>query len=109
MLSGGVSNILPVATANSGLSAVAYSGDRVTITGSGYDLDGTIEAYSWAQISGTTLLEGKKGKNIKTDTANLVFNAPRVKKGFIRYVFELTVTDNDGGTGSDSMTLTVFK
>ena len=81
----------------------------MTITGPGYDLDGTIEAYSWAQISGPSLLDSKKGKNIKTDKANLDFNAPRVKKGFVRYVFDLTVTDNDGGTGSDTITLTVFK
>ena len=102
---GGVGNIEPIATANSGLSLVAYSGDRVTIVGSGYDIDGTVEAYSWVQISGPSIL----GKKVKTNIANLNFKAPRVKKGFIRYGFELTVTDDDGATGTDEVILTVLK
>jgi hypothetical protein len=98
----GTGNIAPIADA--GPSQAVSSRARVKLDGSSsYDLDGDIVSYDWTQLSGPAVnLRG-------ADTAKPVFRAPRVK-GYpvVTLTFELTVTDDDGATGSDQVTVTVL-
>jgi hypothetical protein len=99
---GGVGNIAPIA--NAGPSQAVQSRARVFLDGSNsYDLDGTIESYSWTQISGLTV-------NLrKANTAEPRFRAPKVTSyPVVVLVFELTVTDNEGATGTNQVMVTVL-
>jgi uncharacterized protein YkwD len=85
-------------TANAGANQTVQPGDNVSITGSGSDSDGSIVAWSWTQISGTQVsLSG-------ADSQQVGFTAPE-SAGDIR--LRLTVTDNDGASDSDDVTITV--
>lgn len=74
--------------------------NTVTIDASGSsDDDGTIVSYDWKQTSGTaTTLT-----NITTAKLTVVFTIPGT------YTYQVTVTDNDGGTGIASATVNVLK
>jgi hypothetical protein len=62
------------------------------------DPDGTISKYAWSKVSGpTTFLIGSTGSAI-TVISNLVAGT---------YVFRLTVTDNNGATANDDVTVVV--
>jgi len=87
---------------------VAYAGadQQVPIPGiatldgsSSYDTDGSIAQYSWTQVSGpgTATL-----KNANTAHPSIVGSVAGV------FVFELTVTDNRGGTSTDQVAITVI-
>lgn len=99
---GGGGNIAP--TADAGPAQTVLSRARVTLDGSGSnDVDGTIASYSWTQLSGPPVnLRG-------ADTAQPFFRAPRARNqpGFM-LTFELTVTDDDGASSSDEVTITVI-
>ena len=71
----------------------------MTLDGTGStDSDGTITSFAWTQTSGPAVtLTG-------ADTATPSFTAPT---GPASLTFELTVTDNDGATDTDSVTVTV--
>src|SRR5213078_3315813 len=63
-----------------------------------HDFDGTIVSYAWTQTAGTPVtLTG-------ADTATPGFTAPA---GSGTLTFQLTVTDNDGKTGTDSVDVIV--
>jgi hypothetical protein len=65
----------------------------VTLDGSGSsDPDGTIVTYRWSDAGGTVV-----GTSAKVS----------VKRGPGTYVFTLQVTDDDGATDSDSVTVVV--
>jgi hypothetical protein len=84
--------------ANAGADAKAFTGAVATLDGSAStDADGTISSYAWTQTSGksVTLTGASSAKASFTPTAA------------DSYVFTLTVTDNDGLKGSDSVTITV--
>jgi hypothetical protein len=87
-------------TANAGLDQRVDEGTTVNLTGTGADSDGTIVSYSWQQVSGTTVTISS------ADTENTSFSAPMVSASE-DLLFRLTVTDNDGATGSDTVTVTV--
>lgn len=73
--------------------------NTATLSGSGNDPDGSITAYHWDKISGPS------GGSITTpNSANTGITA--LQQG--TYVFQLTVTDNGGLTGSDIMNVTVY-
>jgi phosphatidylserine/phosphatidylglycerophosphate/cardiolipin synthase-like enzyme len=94
-------NILPVADAGS--DQTVNEGDSVMLDGTlSIDLDGIISPYSWEPISGapSVLLDGQ-------NTSNPTFTAPYVTGDDIRLIFELTVMDNDQGTNSDNVTITI--
>jgi GH35 family endo-1,4-beta-xylanase len=92
-------NVAP--TVNAGANQVVDELTEVTLTGSAADTDGTINTYSWALTStGTTVtLTG-------ADTASATFTAPDLASDEV-LVFSLTVTDNDGATSSDTVSVTI--
>ena len=85
--------------AAAGPDQVVLPGASVTLDGSASaDFDGTVTAFAWTQISGTpVVLTG-------ADTATPSFTAPD-PSGTL--TFQLTVTDNDGNTGSDTVNVIV--
>jgi hypothetical protein len=87
-------------TADAGADRAVDEGATVRLTGTGADIDGTIEAYSWQQISGWAVVI------TNADRAIASFTAP-VVEATQELTFRLTVTDDDGATGSDTATITV--
>lgn len=87
-------------TANAGIHRSVTQGAAVTLQGSGTDTDGTITAYAWTQTAGPAVtLSG-------ANTASASFTAPQVDTT-TTLTFRLVVTDNQGATGSDDVTITV--
>jgi hypothetical protein len=89
-------NIAP--TANAGADkTIALPTNTTTLTGSGADTDGTIASYLWTKQSGPTVTMGAtNGASISL--SDLLAGV---------YVFRLKVTDNNGGSAFDDVTLTV--
>jgi hypothetical protein len=89
-------NTAPVAEAGDD-QAISLPTNSITFTGTGSDTDGTIATYSWTKISGgTATLNG-----ITTPTllvTDLVAGT---------YVFRMTVTDNEGSSDFDDVSVTV--
>lgn len=96
--------------ANPGPDQVVNEGDRVTLTGtSSFDSDGKIVSYAWGiedsdDESPPIVLE-------EQNTLIASFTAPGVVGGVDSnsYSFELTVTDNEGLTGSNASKVVVVK
>ena len=90
-------NVAP--TADAGPDQTVASGATVNLTGNGStDTDGTIASYAWTQTGGTAVtLSG-------ANTATPSFTAPT---GPATLTFQLTVTDNDGATDTDTVVITV--
>lgn len=91
-------NLLPVADAGSDQSVDEQS--LVTLSGSATDGDGTIAAFAWTQLSGTSVTL------VAADTASASFTAPTLLAAETLQ-FQLSVTDNEGGTASDTVKVTV--
>ena len=72
--------------------------NTTTLTGLGFDFDGTIVSYTWAKISGPA-----GGDIISPDSAATVIN--NLVAGVFQ--FELSVKDNNGATTSDTIQITV--
>ncbi|MBS1509716.1 MAG: right-handed parallel beta-helix repeat-containing protein [Bacteroidetes bacterium] len=90
-------NIPPVA--NAGVNQViTLPVNSTTLAGSGIDPDGTITAFHWAQISGPAAATITNPAAANTTVTNMVAGT---------YKFELTVTDNNGATGKDTMQVIV--
>lgn len=66
---------------------------------SSYDPDGTIAAYAWKQVSGPSTAAIAHASWNETLVSSLAQGV---------YVFELKVTDNDGATATDRITVTVL-
>ena len=93
-----VNNSAPAAIAGS--DQTVTSGDSVNLSGSGSDNDGTIANYDWSQVSGTIVsITGAA-------SASANFTAPSISSNEA-LTFTLTVTDDDGDTGSDDIVITV--
>lgn len=90
-------NAAPLADA--GTDQTVDPGTSVNLNGSASsDSDGSIASYAWVQTSGTAVtLTG-------ADTATPSFTAPT---SGATLVFALTVTDNEGASATDSVTVTV--
>ncbi len=90
-------NQAPVANAGAD-QTISLPVNSTTISGSGSDADGTVTLYSWTKISGPAASLG--GATTATlSLSNLVEGT---------YVFRLRVTDDDGATGTDEVTVTVI-
>jgi len=72
--------------------------NTVTLTGSAADTDGSITKYSWAKISGPSSGTIVSPLGAVTTILNLVEGV---------YQYQLTVTDDDGATGKDTVQVTV--
>ena len=92
------SNVPP--TADAGTDQRVDGKVRVSLSGSGTDSDGTVERFEWTQTAGPTVtLSG-------AETRDASFIAPKVGADE-NMVFQLTVTDDDGATGVDTIRVTV--
>lgn len=85
-------------TANAGPDRNVAPGSAATLAGSGTDTDGSITAYAWSQTAGPSVTLG--GAN----TATASFTAPGSNTTL---TFRLRVTDNQGATATDDVTITV--
>ncbi|MDQ2720976.1 MAG: right-handed parallel beta-helix repeat-containing protein, partial [Bacteroidota bacterium] len=90
-------NIPPVANADAD-KTITLPLNTVLLSGSGTDVDGTITSYLWTQISGTTSYNIVNASSPVTDVTGLVQGV---------YVFQLTVTDNNGASAISTMQVTV--
>ena len=88
---------------NAGVDQSVEAGTEVILTGTASDPDGTIVSYLWEQTDGTTVsLSG----DINPTTA--VFTAPDVTITET-LTFQFIVTDGDGATGHDAVSVTVMR
>lgn len=86
-------------TANAGSDqTITLPASSVTLTGTGTDPDGSIASYKWSQVSGPSTSVIVSPTAASTVVNNLVQGV---------YKFQLTVTDNMGATGSDTVQVTV--
>ena len=89
-------------TADAGSDQTVDEGASVSLDGSGSsDPDGTIDSYSWTQTAGPEV-----GLN-DASTSSPSFTAPDVSADGDTLTFELTVTDDDGATDTDSVDIAV--
>jgi hypothetical protein len=93
----GAGNLPPTAVGG-GDKTITLPTQTVTLTGSGIDADGTIASYRWAKISGPNTFTIVSPTQSQTVINNLVQGV---------YKFELTVTDNQGASGTTVVTVTV--
>jgi len=87
-------------TVNAGANQTADENTQVSLSGSAADSDGSIASYSWTQASGTNVTLSA------SDSASTSFMAPEVTSNQI-LTFTLTVTDNEGTTKSDDITINI--
>jgi gliding motility-associated-like protein len=85
----------PVANAGTDITTKA---DTATLKGTGIDADGTVVAYSWTKVSGSSVVMA----NANTANTSLSGMVPGT------YIFELTVTDDDGDTDTDQIAVNVL-
>ncbi len=83
-----------------GLDQTVNEGGSVALSGSGSDNDGTVASYQWEQTAGpsVTILNERQ--------ASASFVAPEID-GSAVLTFRLTLVDNDGGTASDEVAVTI--
>ncbi len=87
-------------SAEAGADQRVGQGTTVTLQGSASDADGTIASYSWTQISGPVVLLATANQAVTS------FVAPSVGAD-TALVLRLAVTDDEGATASDEVTVTV--
>lgn len=92
-------NQAPVANAGDDISVDEQT--PVTLAGQGTDSDGTVASYLWQQTAGTQVTL------TNTDKAQASFTAPDIKANET-LTFSLTVTDNDGATHVDEVSIEVL-
>ena len=87
--------------ANAGPDQSVAAGATCILEGSNSsDSDGTITSYSWRKVSGPTIALANANQAVAS------FIAPS-ESTIQTLVFELTVTDDDGATSTDTVTVTV--
>jgi len=87
-------------TANAGEDQVVNMESSVILSGSGTDEDGSVVSYHWVQNSGITV------DLLDADVPVLSFISPSANED-VTLSFELTVTDQEGATGKDSVDILV--
>ena len=94
-----IPNSLPIV--NAGNDQTVIAGDIVNLSGTANDTDGQISSIGWEQTSNISVTL------TNSDSYNATFTAPATNNE-TNLVFKLTVTDNDGGMGSDDTNITVL-
>ncbi|WP_290709161.1 PKD domain-containing protein, partial [Flavihumibacter sp. CACIAM 22H1] len=90
-------NQLP--TVNLGTNrSITLPTNSISITGTATDADGSISSFRWSQVSGPSTATISNETTATASFSNLVQGT---------YSFRLTVTDNAGGTGSATVSVTV--
>jgi hypothetical protein len=92
-----VTNTPPTANAGADKNLVLPT-NSVQVTGSGTDANGTVTGYAWTKTAGPAQYAISSATVSNPTISNLV-------KG--TYTFRLTVTDNQGATGFDDMSIVV--
>nr|WP_264475110.1 malectin domain-containing carbohydrate-binding protein [Salinirubrum litoreum] len=88
-------------TADAGADQTVQAGDTVTLDATGSsDADGSIASYSWTQTGGTSVSLSD------ASAAQPTFTAPDLTSEET-LTFEVQVTDDDGATATDSVSVTV--
>lgn len=90
-------NMLPAVNAGSD-QTITLPASTVTLQGSATDSDGTIASYSWTQVSGPAQASITAPGAATTTVTGLVAG---------KYIFRLAITDNNSGSASDDVTITV--
>ncbi|WP_336515896.1 PKD domain-containing protein [Pollutibacter soli] len=90
-------NVSPTAQAGSNLT-ITLPASTVNLAGVGNDTDGFISLYAWTKVSGPSGGTIMSAGSASTQITGLTEGT---------YVFRLTVTDNDGATATDDVTITV--
>ncbi len=93
-----VPNQSPVANAGSDQTITLPTNSAALDGKSSFDPDGTLTAYGWKQISGPSTAGITPANSSATSVTGLIEG---------QYVFELTVTDNNGTTATDRVTVKV--
>ena len=91
-------------TADAGADQSVDEGTTVNLSATGTDSDGTIASYSWQHWDGPDVTM------TNANAANMSFVAPMVtiRDGCTSVVeFQVTVTDDDGATGSDRVSVSL--
>ena len=83
---------------DAGADMTVNTGVTVSLQGSATDTDSSNLTYVWEQVSGTTVTLGQ------ADTATAEFTAPNAAA---QLSFSLTVTDDMGDTGSDTVVVDI--
>ncbi len=91
-------NESPTAEAGSNVK-ITEPTSSTTLSGSALDNDGVIMTYAWSQVSGPNTAVIQSAALASTLLTGLIPGT---------YVFQLTVTDDDGATGTDVVTVTVL-
>ncbi|MDQ6889683.1 MAG: T9SS type A sorting domain-containing protein, partial [Bacteroidota bacterium] len=91
-------NMPPAANAGAD-KTITLPVNSATLAGSGNDADGTVVTYYWKKISGPALYNIVNPGSPVTDVSGLVQGS---------YLFELTVTDNNGAKGKDTVSIEVM-
>jgi hypothetical protein len=88
----------PVANAGNNLTITAPANSIMLNGSSSFDPDGTIQGYLWTQLSGPSASTISNPGDVSPTVSGLVVGT---------YVYQLLVTDNNGATNSDQVTVTV--
>lgn len=89
-------NINPMVDAGNG-QTITLPTSSISLSGTASDVDGSVSTYAWTKTSG--------GAATITDAASASTTVTGLVAG--TYVFRLTVTDNDGATNYDEVTIVV--
>jgi hypothetical protein len=91
-------NVAPVANAGND-QTITLPTSSVSLSGTASsDADGTITTYGWSQASGPSTATIVNASSVSTTVSNLVQGT---------YVFRLAVTDNNGASSTDDVSVTV--
>lgn len=95
---GGVVNLPPNASAGTDVTVALPTTSTTLSASASNDPDGTISSYAWTKISGPVGGTITSPSSVSTNITGLIVGT---------YVFQLTVTDNNGATDSDTVTVYV--
>ena len=96
----------PPPVADAGAYQLVRAGAMVELVGSGTDRNGTVASHAWKRTGGTSASDVAL---IGANTEQPRFTADTLSPGDpdVTHIFTLTVTDDEGATGTDTVTVTV--